>query len=225
MNGRLPRRPAARKVCVMPRVIVTCGPSYEPIDEVRRITNFSSGELGVLLANRLSRAGFEVVCVQGEMATVRGPLGEARVASFSTNSDLLTRLTALSQQGETHAVLHAAALADFKVQREGVERKIPSRGGEIALTLIPATKILPRLRALFPAAKIVGWKYELDGARADALAKGHAQIAECSTDACAVNGAAYGDGFGFLTRAGGFTHLPNKSALADFLAEWLAPQS
>ena len=39
------------------KVIVTCGPSYEPIDEVRRITNFSTGELGILLANRLTRAG------------------------------------------------------------------------------------------------------------------------------------------------------------------------
>ena len=29
------------------KVIVTCGPSYEPVDEVRRITNFSTGELGV----------------------------------------------------------------------------------------------------------------------------------------------------------------------------------
>ncbi len=42
------------------KVIVTTGPSYEPIDEVRRITNFSSGELGLLLANTLARAGCEV---------------------------------------------------------------------------------------------------------------------------------------------------------------------
>ncbi|HVY71907.1 MAG TPA: phosphopantothenoylcysteine decarboxylase, partial [Verrucomicrobiae bacterium] len=37
------------------KVIVTCGPSYEPIDEVRRLTNFSTGELGVLLAEELAR--------------------------------------------------------------------------------------------------------------------------------------------------------------------------
>ena len=206
----------------MPRIVITCGPSYEPIDEVRRITNFSSGELGVLLANRLSAAGFEVVCVQGEMATVRGPIEQARVVPFSTNDDLLAKLEALSQEGETHAVLHAAALADFKVQREGAERKISSREGELTLTLIPATKILPQLRTFFPETKIVGWKYELDGSREDALGKGRAQITACATDACAVNGAAYGAGFGFLAREGGLTHLPDKSSLADFLVDWLA---
>jgi len=42
------------------KVIVTCGPSYEPIDQVRRLTNFSTGELGVHLSNQLARAGFEV---------------------------------------------------------------------------------------------------------------------------------------------------------------------
>ena len=39
------------------KIIVTCGPSYEPIDEVRRITNFSTGELGSRLARALARAG------------------------------------------------------------------------------------------------------------------------------------------------------------------------
>ena len=51
------------------RVVVTCGPSYEPIDEVRRITNFSTGELGVLLTNHLVDAGCEVVCFRGVGAT------------------------------------------------------------------------------------------------------------------------------------------------------------
>jgi phosphopantothenoylcysteine synthetase/decarboxylase len=47
------------------KVIVTCGPGYEPIDQVRRITNFSTGELGVRLCNELARAGFEVFCLKG----------------------------------------------------------------------------------------------------------------------------------------------------------------
>ena len=43
MTPRLPRRAESRKLRCM-RVVVTCGPSYEPIDEVRRITNFSTGD-------------------------------------------------------------------------------------------------------------------------------------------------------------------------------------
>jgi phosphopantothenate---cysteine ligase (CTP) len=55
------------------KVIVTCGPSFEPIDEVLRITNFSSGELGVHLCNALARAGFEVFCFKGGGATHASP--------------------------------------------------------------------------------------------------------------------------------------------------------
>ena len=47
------------------KIIVTTGPSFEPIDEVRRITNFSTGELGVLLANSFAQAGAEVFCLKG----------------------------------------------------------------------------------------------------------------------------------------------------------------
>jgi len=55
------------------KVIVTCGPSYEPVDQVRRITNFSIGELGVRLCNELARAGFEVFCLKGSGAMHPGP--------------------------------------------------------------------------------------------------------------------------------------------------------
>src|ERR1700730_630479 len=62
--GQLPIYPERASKQNM-RVVVTCGPSYEPIDEVRRITNFSTGELGSLLANHLAKAGCEVVCFRG----------------------------------------------------------------------------------------------------------------------------------------------------------------
>ncbi|MEQ1859062.1 MAG: phosphopantothenoylcysteine decarboxylase [Chthoniobacteraceae bacterium] len=206
----------------MPRVIITCGPSYEPIDEVRRITNSSSGELGVRLANRLTASGFEVVCLLGKMAIFRGACDAARMIPFSTNEDLQAKLEALAREGGADAVLHAAALADFKVQREGGERKIASRGGIVKLMLVPATKLIARLRPLFPRARLVGWKYELDGTREDALAAGRAQIETFRTDACAVNGAAYGEGFGVLARDGTLTHVPDKGALCEWLAEWLS---
>lgn len=209
----------------MSRVIVTCGPSYEPIDEVRRITNFSSGELGVRLANRLTNASLEVICLRGEMSAFHDECRAAQIVPFSTNDDLLAKLGRVAEAGGVSAVLHAAALGDFKVRREGTERKIASRGGEITITLVPATKVLPRLRSLFPGAKIVGWKYELDGTRDDALARGRAQLADGATDACVVNGAAYGEGFGFLTSAGALTHVPDKGALCEWLAQWLAESS
>ena len=73
---------------------------------------------------------------------------------------------------------------------------------------------------MFPSTILVGWKYELDGTRQEVIAKGHQQIEECLTDACVLNGKAYGPGFGVLTREGQLTHLPDKKTLCQFLLEW-----
>ena len=72
------------------KVIVTCGPSYEPIDQVRRLTNFSTGELGIHLSNQLARAGFEVFCLKGSGATHPGPGEQCHLSLFDTNDDSLT---------------------------------------------------------------------------------------------------------------------------------------
>jgi len=201
------------------RVIVTCGPSYEPIDEVRRITNFSTSELGLRLTRQLRTAGHEVICFRGEAATWQDP--ETASIPFSTNVDLLAKLGRVAAEGGADAIFHAAALADFRVERPRAERKIASRGGELILTLVPATKLLGQLRGLFPNAKIIGWKYELDDTREDALAMGRAQIFNCGTDACVVNGTAYGVGYGFLTGDGALIHFEGKPELCRWLANLL----
>jgi phosphopantothenoylcysteine synthetase/decarboxylase len=205
----------------MPLALVTCGPAYEPIDGVRRITNQSTGEIGTILSETLSASGFEILCLRGEMAGHPAPKN-ARVVAFSTNASLLKILQTLPVQ--PFAVFHAAALCDFTVHRiEGTrgERKIRSTAGELRLILRPAEKILPRLRAVFPNSIIVGWKYELDGSRADAIARARGQIKNSSTNGCVVNGSAYGKGFGFLTRESEeLPHFADKSELCAFLAIW-----
>ena len=51
------------------RCIVTAGPTCEPLDDVRRLTNFSTGRLGSRLAAHLASQGHEVVLLRGEAAT------------------------------------------------------------------------------------------------------------------------------------------------------------
>jgi phosphopantothenoylcysteine synthetase/decarboxylase len=205
----------------MPFALVTCGPAHEPIDDVRRITNQSTGELGTILAETLSASGLEVLCLRGEMAG-HPPPKNARVVAFSTNASLLTILEKLPVQPV--AVFHAAALCDFMVHRiegTGRERKIRSTTAEVHLILRPAEKILPRLRSLFPDAVIVGWKYELDGSRSDAVTRAREQIKTSNTNASVINGSAYGAGFGFLSRESAeLRHLVDKARLCEFLAAW-----
>ena len=186
------------------KVIVTCGPSYEPIDQVRRLTNFSTGELGVHLGNQLTHAGFEVFCLKGSGATHPGPSEQCHLSLFDTNDDLLELLRQTSEAHEIAAVFHVAALCDYKVRRVEDQYgqncdspKIASRSGALTIVLEPATKVISQLRDLFPRSIVVGWKYELAGTRTDAAGNAERQIAENRTHGCVVNGQAFGSGFGF----------------------------
>ena len=65
------------------RVLITSGPSYEPIDEVRRLTNFSTGELGTRLATGLQATGFDVTWLRGEGSTFPVPPGVPEIGRAS----------------------------------------------------------------------------------------------------------------------------------------------
>lgn len=206
-----------------PLACITCGPAFEPLDKVRRITNFSTGEIGSILTTSFLEAGYDVVCFRSEAATYPAPSG-ADVRSFSTNDSLAVSLRSLNR--EPAVVLHAAALCDFVLESiEGAEGtdKLSSRTGSIRLTLRPAEKVLPQIRTWFSSARIIGWKYELDGTREQAIARAANQIQTARTDACVLNGTAYGPGFGLLTPDNVVEHFPDKMALAARLAGFAFP--
>ncbi len=202
-----------------PLAVVTCGPAFEPIDEVRCLTNHSSGELGTHLCEALRDGGFEVLCLRGTMATFRQP-ERVKIRQFGTNSELDALLGDLPDPPQ--AIFHVAALCDYEFAGlDGAEsaRKISSSADSLTLHFRAAKKLLPTFRDRFPDALLVGWKFEADGSRGDALARGEKQMATCLTDACVVNGPAYGAGFGFLSEAP-LSHVSGKAEISRFLAGW-----
>jgi len=207
--------------------LVTAGPTYEPLDRVRRLTNFSTGRLGAELAEFLTAQGHCVTLFIGEQATWRGPRLAAEVVLFSTTGDLEAKLRA-RVDGQVAAVFHAAAVSDFQFGRtfqrggggaleEIKAGKLSTRTGSLLAELVPTPKLLPQMRDWFPTARITGWKYEVDGDRFAALARAGEQLAAARTDACVVNGPAYGPGFGLLTAAG-CQHLAARAELFAALA-------
>lgn len=206
------------------KILLTCGPSFEPVDGARRLTNMSTGKLGATLAHFLTQAGHEVICLRGEGSTFPGPYPASQVNSFTTNTDLADQLEAWGRKGRIDAVLHAAALCDYQVAqvRNGsgerlVSRKFATRDGHLHLELSPALKVLPRLREWFPQACVVGWKYELAGTPDDAFAKAWKQIQDCQTEACVLNGAAYGEGFAVCGRDGRVERCLDPQSLCECL--------
>jgi len=212
------------------KCIVTAGPTYEELDEVRRLTNFSTGTLGSELANYLVEKGHKVVLLRGHYSTCQIQSKAQNVQVFTTTLDLSRRLKALRSDG-FGAIFHAAAVSDFtfgKIWRrttgnnlsEIKSRKISTKGGTVLAELKPTAKIIGHLRGWFPKARLVGWKYEVDGSRKDAILRAQQQIKENQTDACVVNGPAYGKSFGLVEGPGSCRHMGNKSALFKALADF-----
>ncbi len=209
--------------------LVTAGPTCEPLDRVRRLTNFSTGRLGVELANFLTNAGHRVTLLLGEQATWAGEPHASRVVRFSTTADLWEQLRSLAGN-DVHALFHAAAVSDFRFGKvwlrdssgqltEQQSGKFSTSTGQLLAELVPTPKLIAKLRDWFPRTCLVGWKYEVDGDQRTAVQAAERQLAACRTDACVANGPAYGAGFGLVQGPARFAHLAGKPELFAALAK------
>ena len=196
--------------------LVTAGPTVEPIDYVRRLTNHSTGRLGCCLADALARGGHRTTLLLSETAVHAPKSKKVRVLRFNTTKDLHEQLEAASSL-RVKAVFHVAAVSDFTVKRPR-KGKIPTTAS-LTLKLKPTPKLIFLLRKWFPDAFLVGWKYEVDGNRFTSVDNAKKQINENKTNACIINGSAYGDGFGLLKKGSETAnHLNNTKMLYDALA-------
>ena len=207
--------------------VITTGPSSAPIDEVRRMTNFATGEIGALLAEALATRGFQPILLRAHGATHTHVPAGAVLHEFTTNQDLAVSLQNLAETraADIRAVFHAAAVTDYAVTSvQGPDGslldspKIPGHLPRLHLVLEPSAKILPLLRGWCPQAWIVGWKYELSGSREEAADLARAQLRQSHCDATVLNGAAYGPGFALLEDKQPPCHYPTKRELAQILA-------
>jgi phosphopantothenate---cysteine ligase (CTP) len=204
------------------RVLITAGPSSEPIDSVRTITNRSTGELGATLAKRFTDREHQVEIFLGEGATqsIRG------ATRFQTNVDLERVLRSVSRPEKVDLFLHAAALTDFRVDtiqvdgREVSLGKLDSSVESVELVLRRQPKLISELRNLFPRALIVGWKFEVAVTESELLAEALKQIAVNRTDACVINGPSFTAGFGFCDGTGLRATFAKKAELARYLVDW-----
>src|SRR5437762_4101714 len=131
--------------------IVTAGPTYEPLDEVRRLINFSTGRLGSELGNYLAGQGHYVTLLLGQQATWSGEIQAQELARFSTTADLRAELQALAAKA-VDAVFHAAAVSDFTFGK--VWRRLPAGELEEVSCGKISTRLGPLLAELEPTVKI-----------------------------------------------------------------------
>jgi phosphopantothenoylcysteine decarboxylase/phosphopantothenate--cysteine ligase len=149
------------------RVAITAGGTVEPIDPVRVLTNTSTGETGVRLANALAAAGAEVTLLIAASSPFRAEASSGvHVTAFDSFSDL-DRKVASTLSARFDFFLHAAAVSDYSIERvEGLDGRVLSRtqkihsGEGLRLVLAPNPKILERVRdyAKNPEMRVISFK-------------------------------------------------------------------
>jgi phosphopantothenoylcysteine decarboxylase / phosphopantothenate---cysteine ligase len=150
------------------RVLVTSGPTREPIDPVRYLSNRSSGKMGHAVATAALRRGAEVVLISGPTA-LKPPAGAVYVP-VQTAEEM--REAALQHLGTATVVIKAAAVADYRVERPS-PTKIKSGGKRDgwSLDLVPNPDILKELAQKKGGSFLVGFAAETNDVRAHAADK------------------------------------------------------
>ena len=201
------------------RVVITAGPTFEPIDDVRFLGNRSSGKMGFALAEIAARRGATVTLIAGPVALATPPAGRAVVSGSGPNAGSIDRRdvetaaemrAALGDAAATaDAVIMAAAVADFRpVARAAgkLSRRGQSAGTAIQgpasperLPLVANPDLLAELGHSRSGGRpyLVGFAAEIASAPAELESRARAKLREKGCDVIVANDvSAPGLGFG-----------------------------
>ena len=206
-------------------VLVTAGPTVEPIDSVRYISNYSSGKMGYAIAEAAAAAGARVVLVSGPVA-LAAPAG-VEVVPVKTARDMLAAAASVFPAAD--AAIFAAAVADLRPTNPA-DRKLKKGRDDAALANVPLTEN-PDILATLAAGKrpdqyAVGFAAETN----DVLMNAHAKLKKKNADMIVANQVGDGLAFGtdnnevWLVTEGDDVLLPlmSKRAVAERLMEVVA---
>jgi len=126
------------------RFLITAGPTREPIDPVRYLSNRSSGKMGYALAAAALTKGHEVLLISGPVA-IPAPDG-ATLVRVETAQEMYHAVA--DAIGHADAAIFCAAVADYRVA-EVAEEKIKKTGETLNLTLVKNPDILGSARSVF----------------------------------------------------------------------------
>jgi phosphopantothenoylcysteine decarboxylase/phosphopantothenate--cysteine ligase len=147
------------KVLQGQRVLITAGPTFEPIDPVRGITNLSSGKMGYALARAAREAGAEVTLVSGPTA-LDSPYGVQRI-NVQTAQQMYDIV--MARVGNQQLFIAVAAVADWRVVNASAQKiKKQADGSVPALQFAPNPDILASVAALPKRPYCVGFAAESD---------------------------------------------------------------
>jgi phosphopantothenoylcysteine decarboxylase/phosphopantothenate--cysteine ligase len=182
-------------------VLVTAGPTREPIDPVRYMGNRSSGRMGYALAEAALHRGARVILISGPVA-LNAPAG-AEVVAVETAEQM--RRAVLDHVEHATILIKAAAVADFR-PKSAASQKI-KRSGPVTLELEPTVDILAEASARRNGSRIIiGFAAETE----DTLENARKKLTAKNLDAIVVNDVSQ-PGIGFDSNRNAVTIISNDS--------------
>lgn len=164
-------------------VIVTGGPTRSYLDNVRYITNSSSGKTGIELAKNAHIRGAKTNLVLGPTKlTVPRKIDTTRV---TTSQEMTNEVIKLLEVEPQSMVILSAAMADYKL-KEKIEGKIKS-GDELKLELLPTIKLSDLIKEKYPKSKLVLFKAEWNVSKDALVESAKNKLAHCNADYIVAN--------------------------------------
>jgi phosphopantothenoylcysteine synthetase/decarboxylase len=155
-------------------ILITSGGTREYIDDVRVMTNISTGKLGALIANRLAQTSTVIHYVHAENSAVPSEFLGANLYPVKTAKDALKTIRSVLKRKNIQVVIHAMAVSDFTFKGIGkLKLKSSDPGAFIEYmrqTITPNPKIISHIKEWAPNVYLVGFKFEV-GATPQELTK------------------------------------------------------
>lgn len=165
------------------KILITAGPTAEPIDTVRILTNQSSGKTGVLLAKEMISAGAKVTLVYGP-GTEEPPKG-ARTIRIKTVQQMFDAVKKELRSKKFDIAILSAAPADYTATP--AKSKIKSDKKDLTIKLQKAPKIIDHIKKIQKDIFLVGFKAETDISRQQLVELAKKKMKESDSDLIVAN--------------------------------------
>ena len=160
---------ASRTVLEKKKIVITAGPTYEKIDPVRFIGNYSSGKMGFALAEACAQQGAEVTLIAGPVSLTTTHPNIQRIDVESAEEMYQAAMTAFP---EADAGILCAAVADYRPEIQADEKIKRESKGEMMLHLVPNKDIAASLGAIKREGQVlVGFALETNNEATNAESK------------------------------------------------------
>jgi len=168
------------------RILITSGPTWVPIDNVRVMSNTATGETGFILAGKLKKLGAKVTLLLGPGDFCQHTQAGTKVIRYRYFSELAQLLGRELREQKYTAVIQAAAVADYQVKRT-IRHKVSSLRKNWKINLVPTKKLINRLKDYQPDLFTVGFKFQPNTDKTKLIKKGIALLKSANLDLVVAN--------------------------------------